>query len=202
MILFGQYDSPFVRRVAVALHWYGMPFDHRPWSAFGDAAALQAVNPLMRVPTLVLDSGEVLVDSVTILDHLDAGAGEAALLPRGGPERRAALRYMALALGVADKAVALFYERRMHAQVADAWDARLRGQITATLAVLDRSLKTTWFAAAVSHADIAMACCWRFLTEAHPSLGLWAYPALADHAGRMEQTNAFRAHYQVFSPPS
>ena len=37
MILIGQYDSPFVRRVAIALRLYGMPFEHRPWSTFGDA---------------------------------------------------------------------------------------------------------------------------------------------------------------------
>ena len=37
MILIGQYDSPFVRRVAIALRLYAMPFEHRPWSTFGDA---------------------------------------------------------------------------------------------------------------------------------------------------------------------
>jgi glutathione S-transferase len=202
MILIGQYDSPFVRRVGIALRLYGMPFDHRPWSAFGDAVALQAVNPLMRVPTLLLDTGEALVDSVTILDHLDEVAGDAALLPRQGAARRVALRYMALALGVADKGVALFYERRMHAVVADAWEARLLGQITATLAVLDQALRGKWFGTAMTHADIAMACCWRFLSEAHPSMGLWAYPALADHAGRLEALAEFRNTSQVFVPPS
>lgn len=202
MILIGQYDSPFVRRVGIALRLYGMPFEHRPWSAFGDGAALQAVNPLMRVPTLVLNTGEALVDSVTILDHLDEVAGDAALLPGRGAARRAALRTMALALGVADKGVALFYERRMHAQVSDAWEARMLGQITATLAVLDQSLKGQWFGAAMTHADIAMVCCWRFLSEAHPTLGLWAYPALADHAGRLEKTDVFRDVCQAFTPPS
>ena len=202
MILIGQYDSPFVRRVAIAMRIYGMAFEHRPWSVFDDAVALQAVNPLMRVPTLLLDTGEALVDSVTILDHLDAVAGDAALLPRSGVARRVALRQMALALGVADKAVALFYERRMHDVVADAWEARLLSQVTTTLAVLDQSLQGLWFGDAMSHADIAMACCWRFLTEAHPSLGLWAYPTLADHAKHMEGLAAFRETSQVFVPPS
>jgi glutathione S-transferase len=202
MILVGQYDSPFVRRVAIAMRLYGMAFEHRPLSAFSDAAALGAISPLMRVPVLVLDSGEALVDSVTILDHLDAVAGDAALLPRTGAARRAALRHLALVLGVADKGVALFYERLMHDVVADAWEARLRSQVTATLAVLDQSLQGAWFGDTMTHADIAMACCWRFLTEAHPALGLWAYPALADHAGRMEATAAFREISQTFVPPS
>jgi hypothetical protein len=33
MILIGQYDSLFVRRVAIALRLY----EHRPWSTFGDS---------------------------------------------------------------------------------------------------------------------------------------------------------------------
>ena len=37
MILIGQYDSPFVRRVAIAMRLYGIAFEHKPWSTFGDA---------------------------------------------------------------------------------------------------------------------------------------------------------------------
>ena len=55
MILIGQYDSPFVRRVGIALTLYELPFEHRPWSTFGDADKLRPYNPLTRVPTLVLD---------------------------------------------------------------------------------------------------------------------------------------------------
>ena len=60
MILIGQYDSPFVRRVAIALTLYRIPFEHRPWSTFGDAEKIRPYSPMMRVPTLVLDDGEVL----------------------------------------------------------------------------------------------------------------------------------------------
>ena len=58
MFLIGQYDSPFVRRVAIALRLYGLPFEQRPWSVFGDAEKIAAYNPLIRVPTLVLDNGD------------------------------------------------------------------------------------------------------------------------------------------------
>src|SRR5438477_707985 len=85
MILIGQYDSPFVRRVAIALRLYGLAFEHRPWSTFGDADKIAPYNPLRRVPTLVLDDGEALIESTIILDYLDELVGEAkAMLPRGG----------------------------------------------------------------------------------------------------------------------
>ena len=71
MILIGQYDSPFVRRVGITLRLYGIAFDHRPLSAFSDTAALAALNPLLRVPALVLPDGFVLTDSHMILDYLD-----------------------------------------------------------------------------------------------------------------------------------
>ena len=47
------------------------PFEHRPWSTFGDADKIAPYNPLRRVPTLVLDSGEALIESAVILDYLD-----------------------------------------------------------------------------------------------------------------------------------
>src|SRR5471032_742992 len=115
MILIGQYDSPFVRRVAIALRLYGLPFEHRPWSTFGDADRIAAFNPLRRVPTLVLDSGEVLIESGAILDHLDASVGPSrAMIADTGDSRRHALKVCALATGLADKAVSLTYERVLH----------------------------------------------------------------------------------------
>jgi len=45
MILIGQYDSPFVRRVGIALTLYGLPFEHRPWSVFGDVEKIQRSRP-------------------------------------------------------------------------------------------------------------------------------------------------------------
>ena len=89
MILIGQYDSPFVRRVAIALRLYGFAFEHRPWSTFGDADKIAAFNPLRRVPTLVLDGGEVLIESTAILDYLDELVGpDKAMIAESGPARR------------------------------------------------------------------------------------------------------------------
>ena len=89
MKLIGQYDSPFVRRVAVAMQMLGIAYDHWPWSTFGDADKVAQYNPLIRVPTLVLDDGEVLIESAAILDYLNELAGpERALIPPSGAARR------------------------------------------------------------------------------------------------------------------
>ena len=63
MFLIGQFDSPFVRRVGIALKLYRIDFEHRPWSTFGDGDQLAQYNPLRRVPTLVVDNGETLIES-------------------------------------------------------------------------------------------------------------------------------------------
>src|ERR1700755_753619 len=93
MILIGQYDSPFVRRVGIALTLYGLKFEHRPWSTFGDAEKIRPYNPLGRVPTLVLDDGEVLIESHSILDYLDSLVpADRAMFPATEPTRRQALK--------------------------------------------------------------------------------------------------------------
>jgi len=140
MILIGQYDSPFVRRVAVTLHHYHMPFTRNPLSVFGDKKEVQALNPLLRVPILVLEDGEQLIDSNAILDHLDHVAGPArAMTPMHGPERRRVLQACALSTGISDKVVALFFERTFHeaGHVSKNLDARLSSQIKAALEKLE-----------------------------------------------------------------
>lgn len=207
MILIGQYDSPFVRRVAIALRLYGLPYEHRPWSTFSDAEQIAGFNPLRRVPTLVLDDGEVLIESAAMLDYLDELAGSAkAMIAGGGPPRRQALKVCALATGLGDKAVSLVYERVLHREKSDTWVARCRTQIAAVLDVLeaDRAGRASafWFGDSIGHADITAACAIRFTREAHPALfGEGRWPALAAHAERCEALPVFREIVQPFSPP-
>lgn len=208
MILVGQYDSPFVRRVGIALTIYDIAFEHRTWSAFGDADRLRALNPLGRVPTLALDDGTVLNDSHLMLDYLDSLVSESeALFPRAEPARHRALRVAGLAAGAADKAVSLFYEKRLHAQVSDLWVARCRTQVDGTLALMEteraRQGGEFWFGGRLGHADIAVACALRFIREAHPGLlADGALPALSADAARLEALPVFQAISQPFIPPA
>ena len=202
MILIGQFDSPFVRRVAIALRLYGMAFEHRPWSVWADAESLAKFNPLRRVPTLVLDDGEVLIESGAILDALDEMVGpDLAMLPRSGVARRRGLRIAALATGMADKAVSLFYEGILHDAPSDAWISRCRAQIGDVLDVLEadrRGVTTTWWLGeGLSHADVAAACAVRFTREAHHGLFDAArWPTLAAHSAACEALEPFQAIVQ------
>jgi glutathione S-transferase len=208
VILIGQYDSPFVRRVGIALTLHGFAFEHRPWSVFADAGKIRPFNPLLRAPTLVLDDGTALGESHAMLDYLDGLVGPArALYPAAEPARHRALRVAALATGMADKAVSLFYELRLHREVSDVWVGRCRAQIADTLALLERERAGNagdyWFGERIGHEDIAVACALRFLGEAHPGLADRArHPALAAHAQRLEALPAFQAICQPFIPPA
>jgi len=208
MILIGQYDSPFVRRVAIALVLYGITYEHRPWSTFRDAEQIAPYNPLTRVPTLILDGGEVLIESTIILDYLDELVGPAtAMIAKSGPLRRQALKICALATGLNDKAVSLVYERVLHRDVSSTWVERCQAQISATLDALeaDRRSRTQpyWFGSAIGHSDIAVACSIRFLREAHPALfDERRWPMLCDQAARCEALPPFQSVVQPFLPPN
>ena len=204
MILIGQYDSPFVRRVGIALTLYGMAFDHRPWSVFAEGDKVRALNPLMRVPVLVLDDGTALTDSHMMLDYLD-NLVDAPLFPRTEPARHRALRIAALACGLAEKSVSLFYEHRLHDVTSPVWESRCRAQIGSVLTALERERADTpwWFGDRMGHADIALACALRFATEAHPGLiDMADHPKLAAHAARAEALAVFQSIRQPFVAPA
>ena len=208
MILIGQYDSSFVRRCAIAMRIYNLPFDHEPWSTFGDADKFRKYNPLTRVPTLVLDNGDVLNDSHSILDYIDSLAPHGKLLmPKLQPERHQVMAVMSLATGLADKVVALFYELRLHDHPSEQYIARCRKQIDATLAALekDRARREDdfWFGDRMTHADIAVACTMQHLGASHPDIAASANtPALNVHCAKMEAMPVFKEIFQAFIPPA
>lgn len=197
MILVGQYDSPFVRRVAVTLHHYGIPFVRNTISVFGDAAAMAQINPLTRIPSLVLDGGEVLIDSAAIIDHLDEVAGARALTPRAGPERRRVLQLVAAATGCIDKAGAVVYERHFHvpAHVNEEWAARCFGQLSGGLLHLEKQLEREWLALdRFTQADLTAAAMLGYLRLRVPAVDLERdYPRLTRLSDRCETMPIFAA---------
>ncbi len=206
MILIGQYDSPFVRRVAIALRLYGLPFVHKPWSTFGDADKIAPYNPLRRVPTLVLNGGEALIESAVMLDYLDHRVGlDKAMFPPHGEARWRQQRVAAFAMGLGDKGVSLLYERVLRKEKLALWVERCEAQIGGVLAVLEKERASVatpyWFGETIGHADIAVACALRFTGEAHPALFDARYPALQAHAARCEALPEFQQIVQPLAPP-
>lgn len=139
-VLVGMYDSPFVRRVAVTMQFYRLPYEHQPWSVFSNPDQVRRYNPLGRVPALMIDGDEVLVESSAILDYLDELVGpKRALLPPSGAERRRQLRLVSTALGACEKAVAIYYENHKRAPGTQdpQWLARLHDQVRAAIGWLE-----------------------------------------------------------------
>jgi glutathione S-transferase len=197
MILIGQYDSPVTRRVAVALHHYGIPFTRDTRSIFGDAAALGQISPLTRIPALVLGDGEVLIDSAAILDHLDEVAGSAALIPKSGPARRQVLQMTALAQGTLEKAAAVVYERHFHpaSHRSAEWTSRCLGQARAGLDELSRRLVTPYACGPdLTHADVMITTLiWYLRDRMDEVLSPTAHAGLIALAEHCETLPAFRA---------
>ena len=210
MLLIGMYDSPYVRRVAVSLNLCGIAFEHGNWSVGADFEHIRQYNPLVRVPTLVLDDGEVLLESSALLDYLDELVGpQRALLPRVGRERRTALKLMAIAVGAADKAREQVYERafRPPEKRHEPWLARCRTQMHGGLSELERHASERgtgrWLLGEqLTQADITTVCAFTFLTDA---LGLSThtapYPALRALAGRCEALPEFQSTRAEFNVP-
>jgi len=195
VILVGQYDSPYVRRVAVSLRVLGFDYEHDTRSVFADFDAMRAVNPLGRIPALVLDDGEVLIDSAAILDWLDQTVGpERALLPPSGAQRRRGLRRIALATGAIDKIGAAAYERMIRPAALrwPEWTLRCLTQGTGAIAALAAE---PWPAEErLDQAQITTTCMIRYVRMADPDLlPPGRFPTLDALSERCESHPAFQA---------
>ena len=198
MILVGQYDSPFVRRVAIALHYYDMQFERRVLSVFSDLDKMLQLNPLGKVPALALDIGEVLIDSQFILDYLDGIVdAERALVPPAGAARREVLNVTAIAMGLAEKAVALRWElhRRRPQSIDPDWVERLQRQVTSCLSWLEARALSTWLSTTqMTLADVTTVVAYTYLWHKHkPMFRVGQYPRLDDLATRCEALPEFMA---------
>ena len=198
MRLIGMLDSPYVRRVAVSLKLMKIPFELEQLSVFRNYSQFEAINPVVKAPTLVTDDGVVLMDSTLILDHVERLADPAlSLMPPNGPARDDALRVIGLALAANEKAVQFFYERslrpkeKQHQPYLD----RVRGQLLQAYGVLerDKARHSAWFGGSrLMQPDVTVAVSWRFARFVMPEIVTDAeFPRLAAHSARAETLPAF-----------
>ena len=196
MRLIGMLDSPYVRRVAIALRLLDIPFEHDPLSVFRTFDQFSRINPVVKAPTLVCDDGTVLMDSGLIIDYLEALAGRT-LWPTPLAERTSALRIVGLALAACEKVVQIVYEN--HLRPADKqhapWLERVHRQMLAALTALDAELARHPLAAdetGLTQAGLSAAIAWRFMQiKLETPVADAACPALAAFSARVEALPAF-----------
>jgi len=182
MNLIGSHTSPYVRKVRIVLAEKKIDYDFvidSPWLA---GSAVPNVNPLGKIPALVLDDDTPLFDSRVIAEYIDSVTPNNKLLPSSNRERTEVKRWEAVADGVCDAAAAAFLEaKRPEAQRSDDWIARQREKIKRGLDFMAAELGESSYCMGThfSLGDIAVGSalgylCFRFpdiaWQESHPDL--------------------------------
>ncbi len=200
MELIGMLDSPFVRRVAVSARFLGIPYAHNPLSIFRNYGEFRAINPLVKVPTLICDDGTMLVDSTLIIDYLESVCGDGrSLMPGDTADRARALRIIGIALVAMEKVAQIIYERtqRPKARQHKPWLTRLTEQLRGAIEQLEACVGegSSWlFGENISQPDIAVAIAWRFTQHAVPRrVPAAEFPGLVAFSRRAEALPEFMA---------
>jgi glutathione S-transferase len=141
MILRSSPSSPFVRKVRIAIALLGFDKDITVERAdtTDPSDSLRKINPLGKIPVLIVEDGSAVYDSRVILEYLDDRAGGGKIVPRQPKERLAALRLQALCDGILDASVLTIYEGRyrkpeMH---EPKWLELQAGKVARALGVLE-----------------------------------------------------------------
>ena len=194
MKLVGMLDSPYVRRVAIALDLYGVDFEQQSLSVFSTFAEFSRINPVVKSPTLVLDDGTVLMDSSLILDYFESLAPtDKKLLPQTAAARARDLQVIGLALAACDKSVQIYYEHNLRPteKLHEPWLERVTGQLLAAYGGLEKLLANAP-GQPLNLASLSAAVAWSFSRYAVPSVvKAEDFPNLQRHAQWAEQHPAF-----------
>ena len=195
MQLIGMLDSPYVRRVAVSLKLLGLPFDLDQVSVFRQFDKFAGINPVVKAPSFITDSGVVLMDSGLILEHIAAIAPRS-LMPADPAAHETALRQIGLALAGCDKSVSIVYERNLRPaeKQHQPWLDRVRGQILSAYGALEREIPDGWFTGEdLLQPQITTAVAWRFTQHmVADQVPAAEFPKLAALSARAEKLPAFR----------
>ncbi|MFW5331504.1 glutathione S-transferase family protein [Hydrogenophaga sp. ZJX-1] len=187
--------SPYVRKVMIAAHELGvveqLELVRSVAAMLKPNPGLMEVNPLSKIPVLVLDDGSTLFDSVVICEYLDARAG-GRLFPAEGPERWQALRWHALGDGLLDTLILWRNEREREAPLPTLI-AAFELKLHASLALLEAEtpeLEPTPFG--IGH--LALVCALGYIDYRFASQAWRTHvPRLAAWFGAMQQRPSVRA---------
>jgi glutathione S-transferase len=183
MILRFSPSSPFVRKVRIAISLLGFVNDVRVERAdtTDPNDSLRKINPLGKIPVLIVDDGSTIYDSRVILEYLDERAGGGKIVPREPGRRLKALRLQALCDGILDASILTVYEGRFRRPEVHEpkWLELQAGKVSRALAVLEAEpppldpvpdVGQITLACALGYRDFRFAGDWR---SDHPRLVGW-----------------------------
>jgi len=187
--------SPYGRKVRIVLAEKRIECEIEQVDVSGEDSPVNAVNPLGKVPALVLDDNVALYDSRVIVEFLDAASPNSRLIPEDHRERVAVRRWEALADGVLDAGILVRQETlRPKNEQSEAWIKRQLGKAERGLASMAKELDNgAWcHNERYTLADIALGCCLGWLEFRHPAIR-WRgqYANLARHHNKLSARPAF-----------
>jgi glutathione S-transferase len=196
MKLFGTPTSPYTRKARVVLAEKRIEYEFIVDLPYEAATRIPELNPLGKVPVLVLDDDTTIFDSRVIVDYLDSASPVARLIPDDTRQRIQVRRWEALADGCTDAAAAIVIEKRRPAALQSAdWIARQEGKIARALKSMSEELGgKTWCSGEFFNlSDCAVGCCLGFLDLRLPGIA-WrkSYPNLDRLAGKLAQRPSFK----------
>jgi len=196
MKLVGSYASPYVRKVRVLLAEKALPFDFEMGDVMSEPSPMLKINPLGKIPCLLLDDGEALYDSRVIVEYLDTLPGKVELIP-SDPRMRARVRcWEALADGALDAGILIRWEAvQREEQYRDpTWTKRQSIKIEHALKAMSEHLGENPFCAgdAFSLADAAVGSTLGWFLFRFPEMDWQArYPNLAELYSRLIKRPSF-----------
>lgn len=195
MKLIGSDSSPFVRKVRVVLAEKKIDYQYEREDVWSPDTTITQVNPLGKVPCLIMDDGGALFDSRVIAEYLDNLTPVHRLVPPNGRSRVEVKTWEVLADGLLDAAVLVRLEQtqRSDSQRSPAWIARQMAKIEAALQAMSNALddKPWCVDGKYSLADISLGCALGYLDFRFPALG-W----------RAQFSNLARQGDKLFTRPS
>jgi glutathione S-transferase len=197
MKLIGSHTSPFARKVRIVLAEKKMEYDFVIDSPWLEDSKVPNLNPLGKIPVLMLDDETALFDSRVIVEYIDSVTPNNKLFPAPNRERIEVKRWEAVADGICDAAASAVMEaKRPKKEQSAAWIVRQRDKVTRGLEFMADHLGEKPFCMGThfSLADIAVGTALGYLVfrfpdinwqESHPNLGklyakLMLRPSLAD----------------------
>ncbi|MDT8363135.1 MAG: glutathione S-transferase [Nitrosomonas sp.] len=171
MKLIGSLTSPYVRKVRIVLIEKNIDLDFTVDPPFSPDNQIANVNPLGKVPVLVMADDTPLYDSRVIAEYLDSLNDKHLLIPASGASKFAVKRWEALADGIADAIATIYLEhKRPQAQQSPEWLARQQRKIDLGLQAAAADLgDQPWCAGNdLTLADIALGCTLDYLSFRFP----------------------------------